>query len=152
QSRHLRSQARRAHCRRAALRGLRPGRARTGTPAGRVLPRGRPGQLDQGAGARGAGAGGRHRMLARALARLGLKTREQQGWGWYDWANSTYFTTVITAVFPSFFATYAAAGLEPAEATGRFALLTTLSIATVAITSPILGALADLSGIRKKLL
>src|SRR5690606_9002426 len=94
----------------------------------------------------------RARMIARALARLGLKTREQQAWGWYDWANSAYFTTVITAVFPSFFATYAAAGLEPAEATGRFALLTTLSIATVAVTSPILGALADLSGIRKKLL
>lgn len=91
-------------------------------------------------------------MIARALARLGLKTREQQAWGWYDWANSTYFTTVITAVFPSFFATYAAAGLEPAVATGRFALLTTVSIATVAVTSPVLGALADLVGIRKKLL
>jgi UMF1 family MFS transporter len=91
-------------------------------------------------------------MIARALARVGLVTPEQRAWAWYDWANSAYFTTVITAVFPSFFATYAAAGLTPAEATGRFALLTTLSIGTVAITSPILGALADLSGIRKKLL
>jgi UMF1 family MFS transporter len=91
-------------------------------------------------------------MIARALVRVGLRTPEQRAWAWYDWANSAYFTTVITAVFPSFFATYAAAGMEPAAATGRYALLTTASIATVAITSPILGALADLSGIRKKLL
>lgn len=91
-------------------------------------------------------------MIERALARVGLVTPEQRAWAWYDWANSAYFTTVVTAVFPSFFATYAAAGLSPAEATGRFALLTTLSIATVAVTSPILGALADLSGIRKRLL
>ncbi len=91
-------------------------------------------------------------MIGRVLARLGLVTPEQRAWAWYDWANSTYFTTVITAVFPSFFATSAAAGLDPAMATSRFALLTTVSIATVAATSPILGALADLSGIRKKLL
>ncbi len=91
-------------------------------------------------------------MTARALARVGLVTPVQRAWAWYDWANSAYFTTVITAVFPSFFATYAAVGLEPAQATARFAMLTTVSIATVAVTSPVLGALADLSGIRKRLL
>ena len=48
---HLRSQARGADRRRAALRGLRPRRIGTGASARRVLPRGRPGELDQGAGA-----------------------------------------------------------------------------------------------------
>jgi UMF1 family MFS transporter len=91
-------------------------------------------------------------VTARLLARLGLRTPEQRAWGWYDWANSTYFTTVITAVFPAFFSTYAAVGLEPAQATARFAAITTLSIAIVAIVSPLLGALADYSGIRKRLL
>ena len=86
------------------------------------------------------------------MARVGLVTPEQRAWAWYDWANSVYFTTVITAVFPSFFATYAAAGLEPAQATARFGLITTVSVAVVAIVSPILGALADYSGIKKKLL
>ena len=86
------------------------------------------------------------------MARVGLVTPEQRAWAWYDWANSVYFTTVITAVFPSFFATYAAAGLEPAQATARFGLITTASVAVVAIVSPILGALADYSGIKKKLL
>ncbi|HJU43332.1 MAG TPA: MFS transporter, partial [Vicinamibacterales bacterium] len=91
-------------------------------------------------------------MIARLMARVGLVTPEQRAWAWYDWANSVYFTTVITAVFPSFFATYAAAGLEPAQATARFGLVTTASVAVVAIMSPILGALADYSGIKKKLL
>ena len=86
------------------------------------------------------------------MARVGLVTPEQRAWAWYDWANSVYFTTVITAVFPGFFATYAAAGLAPAQATARFGLITTVSVAAVAIMSPILGALADYSGIKKKLL
>jgi MFS transporter, UMF1 family len=86
------------------------------------------------------------------MARVGLVTPEQRAWAWYDWANSVYFTTVITAVFPSFYATYAAAGYEPAQATARFSLITTISVAVVAVMSPILGALADYSGITKKLL
>ena len=57
--------------------------------------------------------------------------------------DSVYFTTVITAVFPGFYATYAAAGLEPAQATARFGLITTVSVLAVAIMSPVLGVLAD---------
>lgn len=91
-------------------------------------------------------------MIARLMARVGLVTPEQRAWAWYDWANSTYFTTVITAVFPSFFATYAAKGLEPAQATARFGLITTLSVAAIAIVSPVLGAIADYSGSKKRFL
>jgi len=91
-------------------------------------------------------------MLTRWLTRVGLVTPEQRAWAWYDWANSAYFTTVITAVFPSFYATYAAAGLEPAAATARFGAITTVSVAVVALTAPVLGALADYSGIKKRLL
>jgi UMF1 family MFS transporter len=91
-------------------------------------------------------------MIARLLTRVGLVTPEQRAWAWYDWANSAYFTTVITAVFPTFYATYAAAGLEPAQATARFGAITTVSVAAIAISAPILGALADHSGIKKRLL
>jgi UMF1 family MFS transporter len=91
-------------------------------------------------------------VLARLLSRVGLTTPEQRAWAWYDWANSVYFTTVVTAVFPSFYATYAAAGLEPAQATARFGMITTVSVLVVAIISPVLGALADYSGIKKTLL
>lgn len=91
-------------------------------------------------------------MIARLLARVGLVTPEQRAWAWYDWANSAYFTTVITAVFPAFFATYAASGMEPAQATARFAAITSFSVGLVAVLSPILGAIADYTGTRKRLL
>ena len=91
-------------------------------------------------------------MLSRVLAKVGLVTPEQRAWALYDWANSTYFTTVVTAVFPAFYATYAAAGLEPAQATARFGAVTTVSVAVIAVVSPILGAIADVTGIRKRLL
>ena len=58
-------------------------------------------------------------MIARLMARVGLVTPEQRAWGWYDWANSVYFTTVITAVFPRFFATYAAKGYGPGAGHAR---------------------------------
>ncbi len=91
-------------------------------------------------------------MIARLMARAGLTTPEQRAWAWYDWANSVYFTTVVTAVFPSFFSTYAAKGLDPAQATARFGLITTASVAAIAIVSPILGAIADHSGAKKRFL
>jgi UMF1 family MFS transporter len=91
-------------------------------------------------------------MIARLMARVGLVTPEQRAWAWYDWANSAFFTTVVTAVFPSFFSSYAAAPMAPAEATARFALITTLSVATIAISAPVLGAMADHSAAKKRLL
>jgi UMF1 family MFS transporter len=91
-------------------------------------------------------------LIARALAKVGLVTPEQRAWAWYDWANSTYFTVVITAVFPAFYGTYASADLDPAQATARFSAITTLSVALIAVTAPVLGAIADYTGIKKRLL
>jgi MFS transporter, UMF1 family len=91
-------------------------------------------------------------VLTRALARVGLVTPEQRAWAFYDWANSTYFTVVITAVFPAFYGTYASAGLDPAQATARFSAITTLSVGLIAVTAPMLGAIADYTGVKKRLL
>lgn len=91
-------------------------------------------------------------VLARLLARVGLVTPEQRAWAWYDCGNSAYFTTVITAVFPAFFASYAASGMSPTEATTRFGLITTVAMAIVAVASPVLGAYGDFTARRKKLL
>lgn len=70
----------------------------------------------------------------------------------YDWANSAFWSTVITAVFPEFFSSVAAAGLPPGVATARFATITTIAMVIIAVLSPILGAIADYSGVRKKML
>src|SRR5690606_36039507 len=68
------------------------------------------------------------------------------------WADSAFHSTVITAVFPPFFAEYAAAGLSPVEATTRFAWTTTAAVTIVAILSPVLGALADYRPYKKRLM
>ena len=86
------------------------------------------------------------------LSRLGLNRRELRAWAMYDWANSAFQATVITAVFPRFFSDYAAAGLSPTEATARFAWATTIAVAVTAAIGPVLGAVADFKGLKKVLL
>jgi UMF1 family MFS transporter len=88
----------------------------------------------------------------RLLDRLGLHRPELRAWAMYDWANSAFQTTVIAAVFPRFFADYAAAGMSAAEATARFAWASTLAAVVVAILGPVLGAIADYRAAKKKLL
>jgi MFS transporter, UMF1 family len=70
----------------------------------------------------------------------------------YDWANSPFQSTVINAIFPLFFASYAAADLPPVVATARFAWATTIAVAIVAILGPLLGAVADYRAWKKRLL
>jgi UMF1 family MFS transporter len=86
------------------------------------------------------------------LARIGLHRPELRAWAMYDWANSAFQTTIITAVFPRFFSDYAAAGLSPTEATARFAWATTIAVSITALIGPVLGAIADIRGMKKKLL
>jgi UMF1 family MFS transporter len=91
-------------------------------------------------------------VIARLLARVGLVTPEQRAWAWYDCGNSAYFTTVVTAVFPAFFASYAASGMPAAEATTRFGVTTTVAMLLVALAAPVLGAYGDFTARRKHLL
>jgi len=86
------------------------------------------------------------------LSRIGLRTPEQRAWGLYDWANSAMITIIVTAVFPIFFASYAADGLPPATATFRFSVATTLGLIFIAILAPILGAIADNKASKKRFL
>ena len=85
-------------------------------------------------------------------ARLGLNRPELRAWAMYDWANSAFQSTIITAVFPDFFATVAAADLPPAVATARYAWATTIAVAIVALLGPILGAIADYRALKKPML
>jgi MFS transporter, UMF1 family len=91
-------------------------------------------------------------ILMRALDRVGLNRPELRGWAMYDWANSAFQTTVVTAVFPRFFADYAAAGMSPTEATTTFAWASTLAAVIVAVMGPVLGAIADYRAAKKRLL
>jgi len=86
------------------------------------------------------------------LERLGLHRKELRAWALYDWANSAFWTTIIAAVFPIYFARVAAADLPPTVATARFAAATTFAMVSIALLSPILGAMADYAGLKMKML
>ena len=90
--------------------------------------------------------------MTQLLHRLGLGRRDLRAWAMYDWANSAVQTTIIAVVFPIYYRKVAAAGLSEPVAMGRFAWATTLAILIVAIVAPVLGAIADVTPIKKRLL
>jgi UMF1 family MFS transporter len=73
-------------------------------------------------------------------------------WVMYDWANSAFATTIMAAVLPVYYASVAAANLEGNLATVYWAYTTSIALLLAAIASPILGALADFSGVKKRFL
>ncbi len=80
------------------------------------------------------------------------KKRAQLGWVMYDWANSAFVTTITAAVLPVYYASVAAANLPPNMRTAYWGYTTTISLLLVAIMGPVLGAMADFSGAKKKFL
>jgi UMF1 family MFS transporter len=86
------------------------------------------------------------------LNALGLHRRELRAWAMYDWANSGMMTIIITAIFPIYFSSVAAQDLARSEATYRYALITTLALVVIAVLAPVLGAIADHAGVKKRLL
>ena len=90
--------------------------------------------------------------MQQLLNRVGLGRRDLRAWAMYDWANSAFQTTIIAAVFPIYYQKVAAAGQPEAAAMSRFAWATTLAILIVAIIAPLLGAVADYTAVKKRLL
>jgi MFS transporter, UMF1 family len=86
------------------------------------------------------------------LDRLGLGRRELRAWAMYDWANSAFMCTIITAIFPIYFQKEAAATLTGNEALAMMGIANTVAIAIVAVLNPLLGALADYLPIKKRML
>src|ERR687884_952159 len=84
------------------------------------------------------------------LARLGLDRPELRAWAMYDWAASAMQTTIMVAVFPIYFVKVAGAGLAASGATQRLATVNTLALAIIALASPILGAVSDYGGNKKR--
>jgi MFS transporter, UMF1 family len=90
--------------------------------------------------------------MPRLLERLALHRPELRAWAYYDLANSAFITIVVTAVFPTYFAWVAETELPGNVATGRFVFATSISLAVIALLSPILGAMADNAPIKKRFL
>lgn len=86
------------------------------------------------------------------LNALGLHRPQLRAWAMYDWANSAFICTIMTAVFPIYYVRVAGANLAPAEATERFATATTVGLLVAAVLGPILGTLADYVAVKKRML
>ncbi len=86
------------------------------------------------------------------LDRLGLGRPDLRAWAMYDWANSAYQTTIIAAIFPVYYKAVAASGLDKDVATARWSWASAIAIIIVAIVAPVLGAIADNSPVKKRLL
>ena len=90
--------------------------------------------------------------MLRILDRVGLGRPELRAWALYDWANSAWVLTIQTAVFPVYFLEVAAGGLPETVALQRYTWTTSIALAVIALTAPILGAVADFLGARKRML
>ncbi len=78
--------------------------------------------------------------------------RAIRAWTMYDWANSAFATTIMAAVLPVYYASVAGASLPGNHATVYWAYTSSISLLLAAVLSPILGAMADFRGSKKRYL
>jgi UMF1 family MFS transporter len=79
-----------------------------------------------------------------------LSTRRER-WAWYlyDFGNSAYAAVILLAVYSAYFQSGVVGG---AEGTRLWGISVGIAMLVVAITAPVLGAIADYSGAKKRLL
>ena len=75
------------------------------------------------------------------------KRFNKKEWSWimYDWANSIYATNIMAAIYPTIFASMVEGGDI------RWGYATSAATLIVALLAPVLGAIADYRGMKKKL-
>ena len=73
-------------------------------------------------------------------------------WCMYDWANSAFAATIMAAVLPFFYSSVAGATLSKTTASSYWGYTNTIAMLIVAFSAPVLGALADHGGMKKKFL
>jgi len=84
-------------------------------------------------------------------AALGHKATAKERWAWYlyDFGNSAYAAVVILAVYATYFKGTVVGG---ARGTLLWGIAVGIAMFVVAIISPVLGAIADYAGAKKRLL
>lgn len=99
---------------------------------------------------------------AATLAPTAESRREQIGWYFYDWANSAFSTTVVTVFLGPYLTTITRNAADasgqiyplgiPIAAGAYFAYLVSLSVLLQVLFLPILGAIADYTHLKKRLM
>ena len=91
-------------------------------------------------------------MPADATEKRGFLNRQVVAWALYDWGNSAFALSVLAVLFPLFLGLYWSAGDEGAAVTRRLTWTTAIASLIVSLLAPILGAIADSGGYRKRFL
>lgn len=78
-------------------------------------------------------------------------TKEERSWVMYDWANSAYSMVITTALLQLYFKQHVAAGMRDVDSTAYWGYANTIATLLIAVLAPVLGALADHRGYKKKL-
>ncbi len=73
-------------------------------------------------------------------------------WALYDWANSAFATTVIAGFFPVFFRQYWSTGTDVTMTTFRLGVSNSIASLVIVALAPVLGAIADSGGTKKRFL
>jgi len=81
-----------------------------------------------------------------------LRRRPVLAWCLYDWANSAFAVTVMAGFFPLFFKQYWSVGVAATESTLRLGMANSLASLVLVCVAPLLGALADRAGAKKRFL
>jgi len=84
--------------------------------------------------------------------RIPKHDRAVTAWALYDWANSAFSTTVMAGFVPILFKQYWNTGVDPALSSYRLGLTNSLASLAIALLAPMLGAVADAGGSRKRFL
>jgi UMF1 family MFS transporter len=81
-----------------------------------------------------------------------FRDRKVVSWALYDWGNSAFSTTVLAAFFPAFYKEFWSAGVAASTSTFQLGVGHALASALIVVLAPVLGAIADTGGTRKRFL
>ncbi len=81
-----------------------------------------------------------------------LDRKKVLSWALYDWANSAFATTVMAGFFPLFFKKFWNVNVESTVSTFWLGTANSLASIIIAVFAPVLGAIADCGGAKKKYL
>jgi UMF1 family MFS transporter len=83
---------------------------------------------------------------------LNIQSKRILAWSIYDFGNSAFATTVMAGFFPIFFKEFWSVGVDVTESTFKLGLANSISGIFVVLLAPVLGAMADRGGAKKRFL
>jgi UMF1 family MFS transporter len=86
------------------------------------------------------------------MSKRGNNQRAVVSWALYDWANSAFATVILAGFFPLFFRDVWSAGEASVAITFRLGLANSVASLVIVVLGPVLGAIADRGGLRKRFL